>query len=642
MLPWIVAGYTFLRSTIHRTGNYIFGRRVRPRAGSVVSCGLSGVLDHSGVFVGGYSIVELEGEGDIRRIDADTFVTSSAIRHSTIYIACDEKTAVPLGARRVAQRAINNAGGKRDYNLILDNCHQFSSGCLSGNFENNDNFFWMLEDTIEERLNGGNSIAWKVWNHEEQSGEEPSHDGLDERLEEECGELDYELINQHRIAGDGSVREAIHDELRTWQEYAQHQLREKFAEATAKLQEVKDSLAQGNASAEDIKNDLRELKALDDLIDTEFWEKENSKEDNKKPLRAVIQAEWERSLQRLQNEWFEEEINRHRTLLREELDKRLIAMAEIAEVVKGLGLSVGALWNQSDGFSARTDAKELQKLADYLKNNEGVCRLAELLGRMRRQSESERLEKIQTTTHYTQTLPDPEAKTEIVGITQGRDLEHLLPQELELLSDPETEILFDLKYIESRLMRFDYAGTMEKSFEETKEETIKVTEQEKNGPMIICVDTSGSMGGEPETVAKAIAMSLALRAAQEKRDAYLISFSTGIKTYPLTSAQGLQGLLSFLQMSFGGGTDAAPALRHAVEMLETENYARADVLLVSDFDMPRLDDELQSKMNNARSRGCKFNALNIGSNRQNTITAGFDAEWHYDPRTTRIKEYHEQ
>jgi hypothetical protein len=46
------------------------------------------------------------------------------------------------------------------YNLILDNCHQFTSGCLSGNFENAHNFFWMVRDETFKVL-GAN--GWRVW-----------------------------------------------------------------------------------------------------------------------------------------------------------------------------------------------------------------------------------------------------------------------------------------------------------------------------------------------------------------------------------------------------------------------------------------------------------------------------------------------
>ena len=99
-------------------------------------------------------------------------------------------------------------------------------------------------------------------------------------------------------------------------------------------------------------------------------------------------------------------------------------------------------------------------------------------------------------------------------------------------------------------------------------------------------------------------------------------------------------MLDFLQMSFGGGTNAGPALQHAICKMGEENYERADsLLMISDFGMPAISAELKQQMTQARARDCKFYALNIGS------TYGvapqhkeFDAEWQYNPATKGIKE----
>ena len=99
-------------------------------------------------------------------------------------------------------------------------------------------------------------------------------------------------------------------------------------------------------------------------------------------------------------------------------------------------------------------------------------------------------------------------------------------------------------------------------------------------------------------------------------------------------------MLDFLQMSFGGGTNAGPALQHAIRKMGEENYERADsLLMISDFGMPAISAELKQQMTQARARDCKFYALNIGS------TYGvapqhkeFDAEWQYNPATKGIKE----
>ncbi|GBU25781.1 hypothetical protein R83H12_02439 [Fibrobacteria bacterium R8-3-H12] len=44
-------------------------------------------------------------------------------------------------------------------------------------------------------------------------------------------------------------------------------------------------------------------------------------------------------------------------------------------------------------------------------------------------------------------------------------------------------------------------------------------------------------------------------------------------------------------MSFCGGTDAMPAMEEALRKLKTEDYKKADVVMVSDFVMPGLGAE---------------------------------------------------
>lgn len=630
---------SFLQSAGQRTKNWLFGSRVHPRPGSVLHCALVGFLEHSGVFVDRDHIAELEGKGAIRCINPPTFLSSSFMRGTRIYVACDQKTGVVLGRHDIAERAWDMEGEGRDYNIILDNCHQFSSGCITGKFENPDNPFNFLEDTICKELNWGQPISWLVWDHEVE--DEASEDGLDEQLETACSGLDYELLGEHNIARQGSMRGQLHEELRSWHQQVANEMREKFAPHFVALEQAEASLAAGNSTREEIQNDLEQFRAADAKVDVGFWEKELAQHgtDELVAVRMALHAHWRKSLEQQQNAYYLNELARRRAELRKELDGRLVAMQSIAEVASELGMEPGLLWDQSKGIGVKTDLKTLQRWADYLKNNEGVRKLCDLLGRMRRYSESQRMELIKTSKTYHVCIPDIEAKSEIVGLTQGRDLVHILPQELALFADEDTEILFDLKFAEAHLMSFGHAGMIEKSYEREHEEMAQVAEQDKLGPMIICVDTSGSMSGEPESVAKAITLALAMKSMEQKRDCYLISFSTGIETRDLSTQRGLAELLDFLQSSFGGGTDGAPALHHAIEKMAEESYARADLLMISDFGMPEITPALRKKMAEARQLECKFFALNIGAVEGESFQhKDFDAEWQYNPATIGVIE----
>jgi len=148
---------------LKRVFNSIFSESVEPAEGSVLICDLgNGLAEHSGVYIGDGKIVELRGDGEIVIVDKTTFRNYGIHRTGVnIYVACDEDN-IPYSGYMVADRAREMVGERRDYNVIFDNCHQFTAGCITGDFENTCNFFWMLEDEIKEHLGYGESIRWLV------------------------------------------------------------------------------------------------------------------------------------------------------------------------------------------------------------------------------------------------------------------------------------------------------------------------------------------------------------------------------------------------------------------------------------------------------------------------------------------------
>ncbi|NCC62177.1 MAG: hypothetical protein EOM12_14835 [Verrucomicrobiae bacterium] len=133
---------------------------VIPKIGSILYCDMAwGNAEHSGVYIGNDRIVHLNGDGKIEIVTPQGFLNDKWAVH--IYVSCDGE--YPVGSREVAARAERKVGGRRSYNLVLDNCHQFSSGCLTGNFENADNFLWMLRMRAKDVLKAN---TWRVWERE--------------------------------------------------------------------------------------------------------------------------------------------------------------------------------------------------------------------------------------------------------------------------------------------------------------------------------------------------------------------------------------------------------------------------------------------------------------------------------------------
>ena len=150
-----------IKNTLESLVDNVLRDKVYPVKGSVVYCDLGfGLAEHSGIYVGNNRIVHLDGSGLIECVSPREFISrlnglNSAI---SIYVSCVGSSAV--GAGDVAKRAVGMIGESRAYNVVLDNCHQFSSGCMTGDFDNSDNFLWMLKRTSQERIG---SDTWRVW-----------------------------------------------------------------------------------------------------------------------------------------------------------------------------------------------------------------------------------------------------------------------------------------------------------------------------------------------------------------------------------------------------------------------------------------------------------------------------------------------
>ena len=317
-----------------------------------------------------------------------------------------------------------------------------------------------------------------------------------------------------------------------------------------------------------------------------------------------------------------------------ELKKRLSAFGD------SLDMQSGEFWGLAEGDFHRVDFNVLEHYANLLEKDSSIRKLAEMLGRMH-QSEKELDEEIYVSTEsQVEWKYKTAVKSELVGIRESNDLNSLLPSEITSLSDPALEIEFYKKFAEKKLLTYDYYAKMQERYDhiiEVEKSNVrqKAKESEK-GPFIICVDTSGSMGGTPEMVAKTLCFAIMKIAIRDKRKAFLISFSTGIRTIELTDMRhSLAKVVDFLQMSFGGGTDATPALEKAVSMLKTNDYKLSDVIMVSDFCMGSLGPDLTRKIKNAQKEKTKFHSLVVGFGSNNAVIDCFDSNWYYDETDPR-------
>ncbi len=374
-------------------------------------------------------------------------------------------------------------------------------------------------------------------------------------------------------------------------------------------------------------------------IDPDFYNEEFGRSlSDKKEQRSFesvkehLIEKWENLLFTKQTAWQLAIIDKWRKKVAEELYKRIEELKKLQGLIDPFMKELGRLFDWSAGNWQRVDLDILKRYADFLKRDKALQQLAEMLGKMRQAEKEFEEELFSNTVIKPEWKADYASKSDLIGIKESDDLNSLLPAETALLSDAALHSVFVKKFAEKKLQTFDYRAKV-LSFRDEKLQAKRQKEKENaKGPFIICVDTSGSMDGWPEAIAKTLCFAILKIALKENRKCFLISFSTQIETLDLTDLKNsLERLIEFLSMSFNGGTDAAPAMHEAVRKLQDDDFKKADVLMVSDFVMPGFDQQTQEQILLAKEKTTRFHSLVIGSSQNQSVITDFDNNWFYDP-----------
>ncbi|MHA1268944.1 MAG: VWA domain-containing protein [Candidatus Helarchaeota archaeon] len=344
-----------------------------------------------------------------------------------------------------------------------------------------------------------------------------------------------------------------------------------------------------------------------------------------------LMNDWDGLLENKKLDYLLKEIDDARKEICEEIYSNIEKFKKLMKILEPFSNKLGRLWDLSKGNWANIGFDILSNYAKLLERQKDLQKLAEMLGRLH-ESETEleedeiEVEKI----YYSQKI-DYAQKSEIISIHESDDIQYCIPQELVLLGSPESEFLFYLKFAEKKLLTYQLIDRLNIA-KKRYEKQLDWVHVNKKGPIIICVDTSGSMHGTPETIAKTLCFAILRIALLENRRCFLISFSTSIKTIELTDFnRSYNSLIQFLSHSFHGGTDATPALKEALIQIKTKNYEKADVLMISDFIMGQIDEQTQLDISNAKEKKTKFHSLVISQSGNPSVIELFDNCWFYIP-----------
>lgn len=208
-------------------------------------------------------------------------------------------------------------------------------------------------------------------------------------------------------------------------------------------------------------------------------------------------------------------------------------------------------------------------------------------------------------------------ESDIQGITTGQSFRSLLPIETALFSDAQTENLFFLKYASHHLQIFHH-----NSNQGNPSRSLNTNCAKSRGPMIVCLDTSRSMEGFRMEIARELISNTLIEARRYKRDCLLIVFSEEIEVINLSESwrnwrgkafYGYKGFWDHTLPVFYGGTDITNLLIEVFNTLDNHPvYQMADVLVISDFEIPTPSQDLLSKMHQYRKMGHRFYGYKIG------------------------------
>lgn len=229
-------------------------------------------------------------------------------------------------------------------------------------------------------------------------------------------------------------------------------------------------------------------------------------------------------------------------------------------------------WGIEPGAMRATPWADRAALGERMKQSPSLRRFAELVGRWRVIARARKAKRT------------PRVSEEIQDVTLGDDWPLLIPQELAALAHPLLRFDFYRRLIDRQLYQYDP----------------QARDGRGKGPVLVCLDTSGSMAGARDIAAKAAALAILEIARKERRPFAAILFSSKAEWISFvfhdsqvtvrepSGAQKnislLEGIFQTATFFFGGGTDYQSPLTEAARLIESGrgDWRNADIVFITD------------------------------------------------------------
>lgn len=305
---------------------------------------------------------------------------------------------------------------------------------------------------------------------------------------------------------------------------------------------------------------------------------------------------------------------------------------EIDELVDVLG-SLGDLlkntrWDLLRGLLKSSGWQQVVRIRRLVERLPELARLVRQLGRARRTEVADESHLLEVQVMDPASAPRLDRRTtrvpdlpgETRGVRRSSRIARMLPAEAMLLNHPRLRLVWHARHAERTLLTYEDDDRMEEVVRHEvpvwRPSPRRVPDKRlEMGPMLVCVDTSGSMQGGAEAVAKAVVLEAVRTAHAQKRACHVFAFSGPgeVVDMPLAvDADGVERLTRFIGQSFGGGTDICGPVERAIGKLDEEAWQLADLLIASDGEFGATREVAAAVARAKAERGLRVQGILIG------------------------------
>lgn len=332
-------------------------------------------------------------------------------------------------------------------------------------------------------------------------------------------------------------------------------------EAIEKLKDLdkkKDAMDRLMEEEEKIDELIEDIGNIDELIEdakragngayaTQLEQERQAKEESVATLKAMANKIAEACDELIEDDELVSEVSRTMGSTLNETGKQV---QDVSDLCEAWGLGSGE--NCQVAFQNKKDAIERIRRSDKLK------KFTDIIGKFK---ESAIVEQKKKAKH---------GAVEIKGVTTGDKIQDTLPSDRMNLCNETTKGDFYRRMSEHGLLQYS-----------------KESHKQKNkGPIIVCVDTSGSMQGDEEIWSKALTVGILEVAQMQKRDFACIIYSSHADKPIVIKKDEIapQKIIDCAERFHNGGTSFEAPLNEALELIKDSTFKNADIVFITDGD----------------------------------------------------------